>query len=146
MKYTAEQVRQMSWPEWNDTMAKELNEKGFKARGYNSETQRWEDNYKSYTADPSEPKIFILGTVDGADEIECLKRAGLLNNGRCPMCGSPIYSNPGRFTSGFDSSVNFQICQNCCNKGKRTSINPANNSGCIIALLLLPWHLIKSLF
>ena len=87
MKYSSEQVRRMSWAEWNDTMAKELNEAGFRARGYNPDLGRWEDNRELYTADPTEPKIFILGTVDGATEFEHLKSVGLLNNGRCPMCG-----------------------------------------------------------
>lgn len=146
MKYTVEQVRQMTWSQWNDAMAKELNEAGFRARGYNSELRRWENNRELYKADPSEPKIFILGTVNGAPEYEHLKKVGLLNNGRCPMCGEPIYGNPGRFTSGYDYNAHFQICQNCVNKGRRTSVNPANRRGCIIALLFLPYYLIKGLF
>lgn len=146
MKYTTEQVRQMSWAEWNDTMAKELNEAGFRARGFNPEIGRWEDNREPYKADSSDPKIFILGIVEGAAEYEYLKRVGLLNNGRCPMCGEPIYGNPGRFTFGDDHNAHFQICQNCVNKGRRTSINPANNSGCMLAIILLPWYFVKSLF
>lgn len=146
MKYSSEQVRRMSWAEWNDTMAKELNEAGFRARGYNPDLGRWEDNRELYTADPTEPKIFILGTVDGATEFEHLKSVGLLNNGRCPMCGEAIFGNPGRFTSGYDSNAHFQICQSCVNKGRRTSLNPANNTGCFIALLLFPYNLIKGLF
>ena len=145
MKYTVEQVRQMTWSQWNDAMAKELNEAGFRARGYNPELRRWENNRELYKADPSDPTIFILGTVDGAPEYD-LKKVGLLNNGRCPMCGEPIYGNPGRFTSGCDYNAHFQICQNCVNKGRRTSVNPANRQGCIIALLFLPYYLIKGLF
>ena len=144
MKYTAEQVRQMTWAEWNDAMAKELNEAGFRARGYNPELGRWENNRELYKADPSEPKIFILGTVDSAPEYEHLKKVELLNNGG-PMCGEPIYGNPGRFTSGYDYNAHFQICQNCVNKGRHTSVNPANNKGCMLALFFL-YHLIKGLF
>lgn len=79
MKYTVEQVRQMTWSQWNDAMAKELNEAGFRARGYNPELRRWENNRELYKADPSDPTIFILGTVDGAPEYEHLKKVGLLN-------------------------------------------------------------------
>lgn len=146
MKYSVQQVRQMTWQEWNETMAKELNAAGFRMRGLNPDLGRWEDDREPFKADASDPETFVLGTLRKVKEYEYLKSIGLLNNGRCPMCGSPIYSNPGRFTSGFDSSVHFQICQNCCSKGRRTSVNPANNSGCMIALLLMPWQLIKSLF
>ena len=146
MKYTSSQVRQMTWPEWNDAMARELNENGYKARGFNPETRRWENNREPYKADPSDTKVFIMGIVGGAEEYECLKRAGLLNNGRYPMCGNPIYGNPGRFTSGYDHNTHFQICQDCCNKGRLSSLNPANISGCIMALILMPWHLNKTLF
>jgi len=146
MKYTSYQIRQMSWAEWNATMANELNSAGFRCRGFNEETRKWENNRDLYRADSSDPKIFILGTVDGAKEYEYLKSIGLLNNGRCPMCGGSIDGNPARFTSGYDHNAHFQICQSCCNRGRKRSLNHANNSGCIIALLVLPWHLIKSLW
>ncbi len=146
MKYTSFQIRQMSWHEWNNAMAMELNANGYRARGFNPDTRRWENNRDLYKANPSDPKVFILGTVEGAEEYDCLKRAGLLNNGRCLMCGDPIYGSPGRFTSGFDSNAHFQICQNCCNKGKRSSLNPANRTGCVMSLFLLPWHLLKIFF
>lgn len=146
MKYTAEQVRQMSWPEWNDAMAKELNEAGFKARGFNPDLGRWENNREPYKANPNDPGVFILGHVEGAKEYDHLKKVGLLNNGRCPMCGDPIYGNPGRFTSGYDYNAHFQICQKCANKGRRTSLTPANNKGCLFTLLLFPYYIIKGLF
>lgn len=147
MKYSSSQIRSMSWQQWNETMANELNSAGFKARGYNPELHKWQDNYKEYDAG-DEPKLFILGVVDGTREINHLKSVGLLNNGRCPMCGGPINGSPARFTSGFDSNMHFQICQSCCNHGKKTSVNPANNqgSGCMVALLMIPFQLIRSVF
>ena len=117
MKYSTSQICQMTWQEWNETMAKELNYAGFKARGFNEQIGRWLDNYTKYEAG-SDPDTFILGEVSGTREIDYLKRLGLLNNGRCPMCGRPIYGNPARFTSGFDPTMNFQICQSCCEKGQ----------------------------
>lgn len=149
MKYTSSQVNQMTWLEWNDTMAKELNEAGFKnqvGQRFNSEIGKWEDKLIPYQADPSRLKGFILGAVDGLEEINYLKQIGLLNNGRCPMCGNTINDNPGRFTSGFDGNTHFQICQNCVHHGRKISINHTHNSGCILALILLPWHILKTLF
>ena len=40
MKYTSYQIRQMSWAEWNATMANELNSAGFRCRGFNEETRK----------------------------------------------------------------------------------------------------------
>lgn len=148
MKYSSSQVRAMSEKEWVEAMASELNAAGFKARGLNPNTHRWEDNYEPYRVG-SEPKAstFVMGGIDDSRAIEHLKNVGLLNNGRCPMCGGPIDCTPARFTSGYDSTYHFQICQSCCGRGKRTSANPANNQGCgcAVALLLMPYNLIKSL-
>ncbi len=135
----------MTWHQWNETMAKELNEAGFKARGFNSKLGKWVDNYCDYSA-PSDPELFILGEVDGVKEIDYLKEIGLLNNGRCPDCGKPINGMPARFTSGSNHNMHYQICQSCCNKGKGMSVNPANNSGCMVALLFMPFAALLKLF
>ncbi|MDE6278033.1 MAG: hypothetical protein K2M06_07995 [Muribaculaceae bacterium] len=147
MKYTSGQVKAMTWHEWNEAMADALNKAGFRTKDFNEKLGRWESNKALYKADPNYPKHFLV-TVEDPKEVEYLKSVGLLNNGRCPMCGNPIIGAPGRFTSGLDSDYHFQICQNCCNRGRRSSINPANmrSSGCLIELLLVPWYLIKSIF
>lgn len=90
--------------------------------------------------------IFFMGGIRDSKALEYLKSIGLVDNGRCPICGNMMEDNPGRFTSGYDSSFHFQICQSCARHGKRTSVNPANNSGCMLALLLFPWCAVKSLF
>lgn len=84
-----------------------------------------------------------MGVLRDVNALEYLKSIGLINNGRCPMCGNSIDGNPGRFTSGYN--FHFQICQNCACHGKRASINPANNTGYIISLLLMPWYLVKNM-
>ena len=94
----------------------------------------------SFDVFSSELKIRSNSAVE--KEIEYLKSIGLLNNDRCPLCGSSIHGNPGRFTDGYNSSLHFQICQNCVSNGRRMSDNPANK-GCIIAILLLPLSLLK---
>lgn len=146
MKYTSEQVKAMSWREWTETMAKELNEAGFKHMGItlDPETRALGKELQPYSVgdDADGPKLFLLGSVESSKEIDYLKNIGLLNNGRCPMCGNVINGNPGRFTSGYDPNYHFQVCQNCVNKGRRNSVNPANQ-GCIIALLLMPFNLLK---
>lgn len=146
MKYSASEVNAMSWQEWCETMADELNKAGYKRRGRDPETGQWVDNIASYEA--GDPRSFILGEVEGAEEIEYLKSLGLLNNGRCPMCGKPIYGHPGRFTNGFNPDMHFQICQDCVNQGRRTQqalgLAP-RNSGCLVGLLLLPLNVIAGM-
>lgn len=135
MKYTKEDVLGMSWQNWNETMAKELNDKGF--------TCNWGREPRPYQGNIN-PKDFILGEVgsDRRDEIEYLKSLGLLNNGRCPLCGKPIVSNLGRFTSGFDSSIYFDICNDCAGAKGRGKVSTLDslylNGGCLTTLLLSP--------
>ena len=71
----------MSWHEWNETMAKELNEAGFKAKGFNKETGKWEKDYEPYKAYAEDPETFILGVVSGAKEIIILKVLAFLTMG-----------------------------------------------------------------
>ena len=135
----------MSWQEWNEAMAEELNQKGFKAKEFNQDEHRWKKTGKYKAGD--DPKLFVLGTIEDSDAISYLKDVGLLNNGRCPMCGGPIYDNPGRFTSGYDPNFHFQICQNCVkSRGGLRKSNSTSGSGCIVALILFPWYLLKNLF
>lgn len=141
MRYSSLQVRRMTFQQWIETCVKELNSAGFKANGYNSETGKWQDNFSPY--DVGDPEFFFLGELNDANALEYLKSIGLVNNGRCPLCGNSIEGNPGRFTSGHNPSFHFQICQNCANRGGKMSMNHANNTGCIISLMLMPWHLIK---
>ena len=102
-------------------MEKELNEAGF-SRVLKGVTIPFKANIEY-------PSSFILGQVTSVQAIEHLKTIGLLNNGRCPMCGGSFHKNPGRYTSGFDHNLHFQICQNCVrsrgrikNIGKKKSI------------------------
>lgn len=143
MKYTSEQVNSLSYADWMETIAKELNDAGYKTSGYSEELHRFAKNcapYKVYEA-----STFFLGSIEDPAALNYLKEIGLVNNGRCPMCGAPITGSGWRFTSGSDPSYHFQICGKCGGEGKRISMNPANRSGCLIALLLAPWWMIKGL-
>lgn len=146
MKYTSEYINSISWHEWNKIMANELNEAGFRTSAI-EEIKR--NVYKRvddalYAALEESPDLFILGAVYKSPELDYLKRLGLLNNGRCPMCGEKMFCSPGRFSLDNNPAVNFEICQSCVKKGKKNSINP-NNSGCLVALLFIPYHLLKSI-
>lgn len=140
----------MTEKEWIETMVKELNAAGFKRRGFNSETEQWEDNCAPYEVNRLSPTVsnLILGALNRDEKpLEYLKSIGLINNGRCPMCGESIEGTPCRFTNGYNHDFHFQICNSCYSRGRKTSLNPAQNSGCgcVLALLLMPFDLFKSL-
>ena len=85
MKYTSSQINAMSWKEWTETMAKELNDAGFRTNGVKIlDDGTLEKGLVPFSVN-GEPKYFLLGSVDKAEESEYLKSLGLLNNGRCPM-------------------------------------------------------------
>lgn len=142
MTYKSSDICGMTWQEWNEAMAEELNKAGFKDKAFDG--QKWTKTGKYDAGD--DPKLFVLGTIEDANAITYLKDIGLLNNGRCPMCGEPIIGKPGRFTSGYDPNFHFQICQNCVNSRGGMRRSTPQSGGCLVALLLLPWELMKALW
>lgn len=135
MKYSKDTILEMSFQQWTETMAMELNGKGVKADGLRGEKIPFEGK---------NPKVFILGELgsQSRDEINYLKEIGLLNNGRCPMCGNQIIGEPGRFTSGYDSQSHFQICQDCVGSRGRGKVSLLDQiyiqGGCFTTILLTP--------
>lgn len=136
MKYTIEQVNSMSYLEWMQTIAKELNDAGFRTKGMEGRVP--------YSVCERDCHYFFLGSINDSDAMDYLKEIGLVNNGRCPMCGAEIKGGPWRFTDGYNSSLNFHICKRCAREGQAMSVNPANSSGCLVAILFAPWAMLKS--
>ena len=143
MKYTSEQVNALSYVDWMETIAKELNDAGYKTSAYSEELHRFAKNCGPYIV--YDARTFFLGSIDDVAALNYLKDIGLVNNGRCPMCGARITGSGWQFTSGSNPSYHFQICRECGGEGRRTSLNPANHSGCVLAFLLAPWRMIKGL-
>lgn len=143
MKYTREEISQLSYKSWMETIATELNNAGYQGDGYDPEAGRFRRNFGPYEV--LDPAHFFMGAINDHEAMDYLKSIGLVNNGRCPMCGGDITGTPGIFTDGFNSKLNFHICSSCRKEGQRISINPANNTGCLVTLCLLPWYTIKQL-
>ena len=144
MKYLAEEINNMSYRKWMETIANELNAAGFRGEGYNAAAGRFMKNAVPYEV--YDIRTFFMGALNDANAMEYLKSIGLVNNGRCPMCGAIIKGSPSRFISGMNPDLNFQICSSCRREGQRISINPANNSGCMLSLVVFPWYIIKGRF
>ena len=132
-KYSSHEINSLSRQEWNELIAKELNQKGFRKREYINGD--WV-NTGLYSADYDTDKFFY--GIAKPKEIEYLKEVGLLNNGRCPHCGNPIHGNPGTFTYG---NLNYHVCHSCTSKGVNRQ-----RTACVIGLLSLPLELLLLLF
>lgn len=144
MKYSREEINNMSYRGWMETIANELNAAGFKGEGYDAVTGRFMKNVAPYEV--HDVSTFFMGAINDAKAMDYLKSIGLVNNGRCPMCGAVIKGTPSRFTCGMNPNLNFHICSSCRREGQRISINPANNSGCMFAFILFPCYVIKNIF
>lgn len=144
VRYTSEQVNAMSYREWMETIAKELNNAGYKGRGFNEKTGRLEANCVPYEV--GDLRFFFQGAINSAEHLNYLKSIGLINNGRCPLCGAQIKGTVFTFTDGFHPDQTYHICKSCYKEGASSSINPANRTGCLVALLLLPVTAIRSFF
>ena len=143
MKYTREELSQLSYKSWMETIATELNNAGYKGDGYDPVAERFRCNFGPYEVGNEED--FFMGAIRDPKAMEYLKSIGLVNNGRCPMCGDDISGTPSLFTSGLVQDLNYHICSSCRKEGQRISINSANKTGCLVTLLLVPWNIIKQL-
>lgn len=115
MKYTAKQIRDISIPDWIGLMAKELNEKGFLKQELDSATELpVERPYKS----GDNLQYFLYSEVNSWDELEYLKEIGLLNNGRCSICGKVLRKKPLFFQCPNKIQQSLIVCNNCGNKNK----------------------------
>lgn len=77
MKYTRSQVRDMSPMEYWEAMCQELKKAGFQGQRGN----RPPHDYEPFDA------VFGGDIVFNLDAVHYLQNMGLLDNGKCPMCG-----------------------------------------------------------
>ena len=75
MKYSAEKVNNMSYSDWMETIAKELNAAGFKAEGYSEEHHRFMKNIAPYIV--RDVRYFFMGAINDAKAMDYLKFIGL---------------------------------------------------------------------
>ena len=109
LSFSSDFIKGLSWEEYNELMISVLSKAGFKqmqyVQGEYQEVGPLENDF--------EPKYFASEILIDSDRVEHLKTLGLLNNGRCPLCGNIIVGEPGRYTNRFDRAINYQICQSC---------------------------------
>lgn len=149
MKYNSEYINSLSFREYIKLMADELNSNGFKEYG------KYE--YNSFENDPSMRRLFMMGPVNDPKAMAFLKSLGLLENGRCPSCGAPMSVYRYTWYDRRYPSKKFYVCYGCSKNNGRGdghsmdgcpsgAPNQSNSgSGCMVGLLLLPFHMVKAL-
>lgn len=59
MKYSAEKINNLLYPEWMEIIAKELNDAGFKGRGYSEEKKCFRKNMSPYNVGQNSVYSFL---------------------------------------------------------------------------------------
>lgn len=143
MKYSSDEIRNIPWTQWNELMAQELNDAGFRTQGMNKDSGRIEPDQALFTNWNQDPSTFIV-TVDTPEKINYLKGLGLLNNGRCPMCGGIIEGLPASFHLRNNPYYNYHICNNCATSNQRRQ--KEGSSGCGLFAIVLDCGIIYLLY
>ena len=105
MKYTKEDLSNMTYKEYVLLMAEELNNNGFTDNGKSYEVST--DVNGNFVSDFF--RAFILSMRD-KNAVDFLKEVGLLNNGRCPLTGL-MYSPSTKisYVSEYNPTINYDI-------------------------------------
>lgn len=135
MKYTTLEINKMSLLAYRALMADELNHNGFRTKI---------GNFK-FDADD---ELFIFSVADSPKAMSFLQELGLVDNGRCPICGAQISENRYTWSNRYDPSIKFYICSGCYRSrghGNGQRVDGIGNSGCLASLFLIPLNFIKDI-
>jgi hypothetical protein len=129
MKYSSNFINNLSFNDYLELIVKELNDNGYRRLSHGKKYE-----YTIDINDPASRTLFIYG-IEDIEALNYLKNIGLINNGRCPICGSRMSSNQYTYTNRYNSAITFSICQNCCNSHGRGNIS--QNAGCMLNLIIV---------
>lgn len=141
MSYTTKDLFTLSLQDYIRLMARKLDENGFVCDMSDSYAHfvenliRTEKMFRSATQNPT----YGFAQSLGYEEIRFLTGIGLLNNGRCPICGAHSGTNY-RWTAKNDSRREIEICKGCMHThggGTGTGNGMPSGSGCASVFILL---------
>ena len=125
MKYTKSQVRDMSPMEYWEAMCQELKKAGFQGQRGN----RPPHDYEPFDA------VFGGDIVFNLDAVHYLQNMGLLDNGKCPMCG--IREDAVNYALSYQNGATFHVCKNCYKQYARQEKQKRGCACCLIVLAVL---------
>lgn len=133
-KYTREKVKAMTQDEYESTICKELNDAGF----------RHEFNGERHEYYPSD-SVFGGGIVFDPEAVAYLKRIGLVDNGKCPMC-SAREDDLNYKLQNQRNGVVYHVCKSCYKQYAQQE-QAKRGCGCclgtIVIIGLIVWGIMK---
>ena len=129
MKYSEDDLRQMTYKDYILLMAEELNNNGFT----HNDGNKYEVGTNVYGDFVSDFSIgFVLSLTDKR-AIEFLKEIGLLNNGRCPLTGLMLSDRTKTiYTSSEAPNISYDI-----NAAWNEHTKIKRNWGCLISIPII---------
>lgn len=134
MKYSREQVKAMSQTEYEALICKELNEAGFRSKFHDEE----------FEYEPSD-SVFGGAIVFDTQAVGYLKRIGLLDNGKCPMCSMREDELVYKLQSQNSGAI-YHVCKPCYKRYARQEQEKRGRYCCLgifIIFILIVWGIIK---
>lgn len=134
MKYYREQVKKMAQEEYESLICKELNDAGF----------RHEFHGKQLEYHPDE-STFGGAIVFDPDAVDYLKRVGLLDNGKCPMCSIREDDLLYKLQNQRSGAI-YHVCKSCYKRYARQEREKRAKGCCLIVIVIIAiiiWGIVK---
>ena len=134
MKYSREQVKAMTQVEYESAICKELNDAGYRHEFHGEQLE-----YQPHES------TFGGAIVFDPEAVNHLKRVGLLDNGKCPMCSvredDLLYKLQNQ-----QSGAIYHVCKSCYKQYARQEREKRAKASCFIVVIifaLIIWGIVK---
>ena len=133
-RYTRDQVKAMTRDVYESVICNELNAAGFRSE--------FQGEYFEY-----EPDEFVFGgsVVFDPNAVNYLKKIGLIDNGKCPMCSEREEDLQYKLQNQ-NSGVVYHVCKSCYKKYAKQERAKRGCISCLVIIViiaLLIWGIIK---
>lgn len=126
MKYTRNQVGNMSSMTYLETMCQELKKAGFHAK---QRGNRPPHEYEPHDA------VFGGDIVFNIEALRYLRNIGLLDNGKCPMCN--MREDRLEYALSYQNGATFHVCKKCYKQYARQEKQKRGCACCLIVLAVV---------
>lgn len=134
MKYAREQVKAMTQDEYESAICKELNDAGFRHDFHGEQLEYYPDK-----------STFGGSIVFDPEAVNYLKRVGLLDNGKCPMCSVREDDLMYKLQNQHSGAI-YHVCKSCYKQYARQEQEKRAKGCCLIVIILIAlviWGLVK---
>ena len=134
MKYAREQVKAMTQDEYESAICKELNDAGFMHEFHGEQLEYYPDE-----------STFGGSIVFDPEAVNYLKRVGLLDNGKCPMCSVREDDLMYKLQNQHSGAI-YHVCKSCYKQYARQEQEKRAKGCCLIVIILIAlviWGLVK---